>query len=165
VAQGQFREDLYHAWTLYRIVIPPLRERAEDILKLASCSGAGCVSDTAFQDGRSPPPGRSGCSPSRGRATCGSSPMSWTGHCLRGRHDPEFPAPRRGSPGADPERSAVGLSEPGLLFPAGRFSLDQTIHRLIDRALKQSEGNVSAAARLWGHARLTSVTGVRAHIR
>ena len=35
VARGQFREDLFHRLDLYRIVIPPLRERGEDILKLA----------------------------------------------------------------------------------------------------------------------------------
>jgi transcriptional regulator with PAS, ATPase and Fis domain len=35
VATGQFREDLYHRLDLYRVYIPPLRERGEDILKLA----------------------------------------------------------------------------------------------------------------------------------
>src|SRR5438876_6753151 len=35
VVSGQFREDLYHRLDLYRIYIPPLRERGEDILKLA----------------------------------------------------------------------------------------------------------------------------------
>jgi transcriptional regulator with GAF, ATPase, and Fis domain len=35
VEQGKFREDLFHRLDLYRIVLPPLRERGEDILKLA----------------------------------------------------------------------------------------------------------------------------------
>ncbi|MEW6159886.1 MAG: sigma-54 dependent transcriptional regulator, partial [Verrucomicrobiota bacterium] len=34
VAEGQFREDLYHRLDLFRISIPPLRERGEDMLQL-----------------------------------------------------------------------------------------------------------------------------------
>jgi DNA-binding NtrC family response regulator len=35
VEQGKFREDLFHRLDLYRIGLSPLRERGEDILKLA----------------------------------------------------------------------------------------------------------------------------------
>jgi DNA-binding NtrC family response regulator len=35
VAAGQFREDLYHRLDLYRVGIPPLRERGDDMLELA----------------------------------------------------------------------------------------------------------------------------------
>src|SRR6185436_1475957 len=34
-ATGQFRQDLYHRLDLYRVRIPPLRERGDDILRLA----------------------------------------------------------------------------------------------------------------------------------
>src|SRR2546423_587680 len=35
VAEGKFRQDLFHRLDLFRLHIPPLRERGDDILKLA----------------------------------------------------------------------------------------------------------------------------------
>jgi DNA-binding NtrC family response regulator len=36
VSQGRFRKDLYHRLAQLRIVVPPLRERAEDVLPIAA---------------------------------------------------------------------------------------------------------------------------------
>ena len=43
----------------------------------------------------------------------------------------------------------VAWVNPCFVIPEG-FMLDEAINALVDRALKQSEGNVSAAARLLG---------------
>jgi DNA-binding NtrC family response regulator len=43
-----------------------------------------------------------------------------------------------------------GLVGPRFRIPANGFSLDATIDALIQRALEQTDGNVSAAARLLG---------------
>jgi DNA-binding NtrC family response regulator len=151
VTQGQFREDLYHRLDLYRIVIPPLREWGEDILKLAEL-----LMRRLCQRHRLP---------GRTIAAAGGQRLlayGWPGNVRELAHEleraivfeegatPSFPHLGRGSTGADPGRSPMDCLNPDFVFPSQGFSLDQTINRLIDRALKQSADNVSAAARLLG---------------
>ena len=49
--------------------------------------------------------------------------------------------------------AASGALNPNFDFPGEGFSLDTTIDELIQRAIDQAEGNVSAAARLLGVSR------------
>jgi len=51
VKAGRFREDLYHRLAVMRVVLPPLRERREDIPQLVCCF----LEQAAQANGRRPP--------------------------------------------------------------------------------------------------------------
>ena len=51
---------------------------------------------------------------------------------------------------AKPDGATGGLLNAGFEFPQDGFSLEGTINEIIQRAIDQSGGNVSAAARLLG---------------
>jgi transcriptional regulator with GAF, ATPase, and Fis domain len=150
VAQGQFREDLFHRLDLYRLSVPPLRERGEDILRLAEgmierlCRRQRLARRTLSSVGRS-------------RLLS----YHWPGNVRELAHEleraivfedgAELGFPQLG-PGA-----AESLSEeppkPDWLNPAydfTNFSLEAAIERFIQVALQRADGNVSAAARLLG---------------
>src|SRR6185503_1209588 len=153
VAQGQFREDLYHRLDLYRLSIPPLRERGEDILKLAER-----MVDRLCRQQRLP---AKTISPVGLRRLLN---YHWPGNLRELAHEleraivfedgSELAFPQLG-PGGDDTRQEAGGGVPSpksdWLNPAfdfGDFSLEDAIDRLIQVALQRSNGNVSAAARL-----------------
>ncbi len=43
VAEGRFREDLYHRLSVYLITVPPLREQEHDVTLLAGCFMERCA--------------------------------------------------------------------------------------------------------------------------
>jgi DNA-binding NtrC family response regulator len=169
VAAGQFREDLMHRLDLFRLHLPPLRERPGDLLPLA---------ETLLQ--RICRRQRLGPRPisEAGRRRLAAWP--WPGNVRELMHEIERALVFEDGPleFAHLERLAVQgatasaaglLSEqwfnPAFRFPESGFSLEAAIDRLVHHALAQAGGNVSAAARLLGvtrdvvRYRLTGKTG------
>ena len=155
IAEGRFREDLFHRLDLYRLSIPPLRERGGEILALAEL-----IVQRLCQRHRLP--GKELSAAGRQRLLA----HGWPGNVRELAHELEraivfeeddalqfehlhlaaSAPPAVGVPGGDWFNSA-------FTFPAEGFSLEDAISRLIQRALRQSGQNVSAAARLLGVSR------------
>jgi DNA-binding NtrC family response regulator len=153
MAQGAFREDLFHRLDLYRITLAPLRERGPDILKLAELLIA-----TLCRRHRLPLKHVSAA----GRQRLLS--YAWPGNVRELAHEIEraivfedrdelvFDNLQTPIDTIKPQDSTGWLS-PTFTFPPEGFSLEGAIGALIQRALKQTGNNVSAAARLLGVSR------------
>ena len=150
VTQGTFREDLYHRLDLFRVAIPPLRERGEDIVKLAEWFLRPLAQKHRL--------------PGRNISTAGRARLMgyhWPGNVRELAHELEraLVFEEGGDlsfahlPGSLTTVLAEGQPEwlkPGFTFPDSGFSLEEAINRFLQLALSQSDGNVSAAARLLG---------------
>jgi DNA-binding NtrC family response regulator len=146
VAEGGFREDLYHRLNLLRISLPPLRDRGTDILPLArhllaSISVRHRLKGLSITDA--------------GEARLLAQP--WRGNIRELAHEIEraviFGA---GEPldfthlaGATTTATG-GWRNPAWRLPETGFSLDQTVNELVAEALRETNQNVSAAARRLG---------------
>ncbi len=164
VAVKQFREDLYHRLDLFRIAIPPLRERGEDVLALAE----SLLHRLA----------RKHHVPSRALSPIGRRRLlayGWPGNVRELSHELQRALvfedgeglnldTLMGSVGADPQplsrpAGAVPVASQddwfnaAFRFPDSGFSLEDAILKLIRQALDQTGGNVSAAARKLGVSR------------
>jgi DNA-binding NtrC family response regulator len=155
VAEGRFREDLFHRLDLYRIAIPPVRERGTDVLQLA-----GLLIRRICRRHKLPEKPLS--SPARQRLTL----YPWPGNVRELAHEleraivfeegAELELNHLPLPGA----SAAGAGLAGdhwfndrFVFPEQGFAMEEAIQRIIRHALKQTDNNVSAAARLLGVSR------------
>jgi DNA-binding NtrC family response regulator len=163
VTEGKFREDLYHRLDLFRVLIPPLRERGGDILRLAEHLIQRVCRRQRL--------------PARPVSILGERRLlhyGWPGNVRELSHEIERalvfedgPALEfhslLGATAAAPESSTAisGTSplqsedwfNPSFRFPESGFSLEDAILRLIRHALAQSDENVSAAARRLGVSR------------
>lgn len=170
VASGHFREDLYHRLDLFRVFLPALRERGGDILKLAEA-----MIQRASQRHRLPPRPISSTGQRRLLA------YGWPGNVRELSHEIEramvfeeseelsfdqligvgsVPPPTASSGAALNAVTPASPVDPvdawfnaSFKYPDSGFSLENAILQLIQRALDQTRGNVSAAARMLGVSR------------
>lgn len=149
VAAGRFREDLLHRLDLFRVRIPPLRERGEDIVPLAEVLAARIGKNYGITPRAIPAVGQK-----RLRA------HRWPGNVRELAHEIErslvfdddqmtFASLASGVGAAGADTSPTWVS-PEFQLPEAGFSLEKAIDAIIRRALAQADGNVSAAARLLG---------------
>lgn len=150
VTAGKFREDLYHRLDLFRVRLPPLRERGQDLFGLADyllkaiCRRHRCGPREIAESGRH-------------RLMA----YPWPGNVRELAHEleravvfEEGPAlyfPHLPLPGGAPAalRGQDWFNE-RFVFPEEGFCVEEAVLRLIHHALTQAGGNVSAAARLLG---------------
>ncbi|MBE7500764.1 MAG: sigma-54-dependent Fis family transcriptional regulator [Verrucomicrobiales bacterium] len=141
VAAGQFREDLYHRLDLFRLRIPPLRERVEDIGPLAEtllkriCRRQRLELRPITEEGR-----------------CRLEGWPWPGNVRELAHEIEravvfedgpleFRHLQRLSGGVPVTVGGGGDGEwfnAGYRFPERGFSLEQAIDRLVQHAVEQA---------------------------
>jgi len=150
VAQGRFREDLLQRLDLFRVVLPPLRERRQDVVKLAEVLALRLCQKHRLELRTISPAGKE-----RLRK------HSWPGNVRELAHELEraivFEDKAQleflhlgSSPPGEPASSEVGWLSPSFRLPEQGFSLNGAIDCLVDLAMTQAEGNISAAARLLG---------------
>jgi DNA-binding NtrC family response regulator len=153
VAEGNFRDDLFHRLDLFRLRLPPLRERGDDILKLAET-----LLTRLHQRHRLP---RRTIS-EKGRQRLLS--YAWPGNVRELAHELERALVFTEGDALhfeqlQPNRSPAAMARtddwfnPDFTFPTEGFSLEEAINRLIQHGLEQTGQNVSAAARLLGVSR------------
>lgn len=146
VGQGAFREDLFHRLNLLRVRLPPLRECGTDILPLARHLLARIASRHRLKGLTITPKGES-------RLLA----QPWRGNVRELAHEIEravifgegaaFDFAALGAPAAP---LAGGWRNPAWRMPEDGFSLDATVDELIAEALRETNNNISAAARRLG---------------
>lgn len=149
-ANHSFRADLYHRLNVLRIDIPPLRVRKDDILPLANHLLRALKPRYRIPEARI--------------SAAAHAPMRsypWPGNVRELEHELERQLILSGGGELDFSGLArTGRSaslpdpsdwlNPQWTIPESGFSIESALHRLIDLAIQQSQGNLSAAARLLG---------------
>jgi DNA-binding NtrC family response regulator len=143
-----FREDLYHRLHLLRVTLPPLRERRSDLIVLAQ----HLLKRLAIRHRR---PQLKITSDGEARLLA----QPWRGNIRELAHELEraviftpgnaLDFSHLSSAGASPS-APVSWRNPAWTLPPSDFTLDSVVDALIAEALRETNGNVSAAARRLG---------------
>jgi DNA-binding NtrC family response regulator len=150
VRDGKFREDLYHRLNVLQVTLPPLRERNGDIVPLARHLLAGLAAKHRL--------GALAFSPA---AEAGLLAHAWPGNIRELSHEIERAVIFAAGPTLDlatlappaaagAKSSGVAWRNPTWRLPESGFSVDQVIDALVTEALRETNQNVSAAARRLG---------------
>ena len=150
---GRFRADLMHRLDLFRVRLPPLRERGEDIITLAE----ELLARVCRRYGQKKP-----AIPAAGRRRLLAH--RWPGNVRELAHEIERAVVLGGDEAlsfahlaAAPVDGNVardgGILRPDFVFPESGFSMEAAIDEIVLRAVRQANDNVSGAARLLGVSR------------
>lgn len=159
VEQGSFRKDLYYRLNVGRIIIPPLRERAREILPLAG------MFLNEFSRKRGKRFGRVGDS-----AAALMLSYKWPGNVRELRNamewvalmhdDVELKAPHLGilqqagiSTQLSEKKHTLVLEPENFSLPAGGLDLEGYFNKILCQALEMYNGNKTRAARYLGISR------------
>ena len=158
IAAGEFREDLYQRLDLFHLDLPPLRARRGDLPKLADHLVEQLCRKHRVRLRRISEAGRDRLlsHPFPGNVRELAHELE---RAILFEHSNQLELEHLGGAVvAGAESAASGLSPDQWFneqfhFPTDGFSLELAINRLIQQALKQTDNNVSAAARLLGVSR------------
>ena len=152
IAEGRFREDLFHRLDLLRISIPPLSKRSKDLPKLADHFLL-----TLSQKYHLTKPELDS------ESVRYLQSHSWPGNNRELLHELEraivlhepgttlnLPSASQFIAGAKPETQSTDWLNKDFEFPERGFAYEKEILRLINLAIEQTNGNVSEAARRLG---------------
>ena len=152
IAEGKFREDLFHRLDLLRISIPPLSQRSKDLPKLADHFLL-----TLSQKYHLTKPELDS------ESVRYLQSHSWPGNNRELLHELEraivlhepgttlsLPSASQFIAGAKPETQSTDWLNEDFEFPESGFAYEKEILRLINLAIEQTNGNVSEAARRLG---------------
>jgi DNA-binding NtrC family response regulator len=153
ISAGKFREDLFHRLDLYRVQIPPLRERGDDVIRLAEL-----LLENLCRRHRVAAKRLTAAGQKRLKA------YPWPGNVRELAHELERAIVFEGGEELNLEHLQTPLDpgkavahpewlNPDFRFPSEGFALEDAVAVLIGRALRQTNDNVSAAARLLGVSR------------
>jgi DNA-binding NtrC family response regulator len=158
VRKGLFREDLYHRLNVVTIDLPPLRDRGDDKVLLASaflrsmCQEYGLPQRQLSDDARA-----------------AIMRYSWPGNVRELRNALERIVMLEEHDTVQPEHFTFAAAKPGgievateggalrVSLPDGGFSLEALEREVLRQALEKSGGNVSSAARYLSISRQTLI--------